>query len=278
MRHIILIFFFRFYLLTYLKLYIRKNRTCDHHTHETKMSSQSSTVAKFHHALDLLAESSPPHQPGLVMRLSELCHDLKQGGAALEEAGAELDTLQARLVQVCQQSGLDLELRLQILELVELRALGWRSNRGMEQFYAEKFSEARAAKARQLQEGNPDHGAVDDAHASADPAPTRTAEEGETETEATFQRQLVVGESTLVLRSCDRPLVQLARQQLETFFSGRSAVRVAAAGDAAAAAASRRLEVDYTAPERPLASLKYSREALLTLATNQLAQVSSDYH
>ena len=44
------------------------------------------------------------------MRLSELCHDLKLGGAALEEAGAELDTLQARLVQVCQQSGLDLEL------------------------------------------------------------------------------------------------------------------------------------------------------------------------
>ena len=77
------------------------------------MSSQSSTVAKFHHALDLLAESSPPHQPGLVMRLSELCHDLKLGGAALEEAGAELDTLQARLVQVCQQSGLNLELRLQ---------------------------------------------------------------------------------------------------------------------------------------------------------------------
>ena len=264
MRHIILIFFFRFYLLTYLKLYIRKNRTCDHHTHETKMSSQLSTVAKFHHALDLLAESTPPHQPGLVMRLSELCHDLKQGGAALEEAGAELDTLQARLVQVCQQSGLDLELRLQILELVELRALGWRSNRGMEQFYAEKFSEARAAKARQLQ----GRGGEDDARASADPAPTRTAEEAETE--ATFQRQLVVGESTLVLRSCDRPLVQLARQQLETFFSGRSAVRVAAA------AASRRLEVDYTAPEPPLASLKYSREALLTLATNQLAQVSSD--
>jgi len=232
------------------------------------MSSQSSTVAKFHHALDLLAESSPPHQPGLVMRLSELCHDLKLGGAALEEAGAELDTLQARLVQVCQQSGLDLELRLQILELVELRALGWRSNRGMEQFYAEKFSEARAAKARQLQEGNPGRGGEDDARASSDPAPTRTAAEAETET--TFQRQLVVGESTLVLRSCDRPLVQLARQQLETFFSGRSAVRVAAAGDAAAA--SRRLEVDYTAPEPPLAALKYSREALLTLATNQLAQ------
>ena len=61
--------------------------------------------------------SSPPYQPALVMRLSELCHDLKQGGAALEEAGTELDTLQARLVQVCQQSGPDLKLRLQILEL-----------------------------------------------------------------------------------------------------------------------------------------------------------------
>lgn len=61
--------------------------------------------------------SSPPHQPALVMRLSELCHDLKLGGAALEEAGTELDTLQARLLQVCQQSGPDLKLRLQILEL-----------------------------------------------------------------------------------------------------------------------------------------------------------------
>ena len=51
------------------------------------------------------------------MRLSELCHDLKLGGAALEEAGTELDTLQARLLQVCQQSGPDLKLQLQILEL-----------------------------------------------------------------------------------------------------------------------------------------------------------------
>ena len=51
------------------------------------------------------------------MRLSELGHDLKLGGAALEEAGTELDTLQARLLQVCQQSGPDLKLRLQILEL-----------------------------------------------------------------------------------------------------------------------------------------------------------------
>ena len=57
--------------------------------------------------------SSPPYQPAL----SELCHDLKLGGAALEEAGTELDTLQARLLQVCQQSGPDLKLRLQILEL-----------------------------------------------------------------------------------------------------------------------------------------------------------------
>ena len=42
--------------------------------------------------------SSPPYQPALVMRLSELCHALKLGGAALEEAGRGLDTLQARAV------------------------------------------------------------------------------------------------------------------------------------------------------------------------------------
>ena len=42
---------------------------------------------------------------------------LVAAGAALEEAGTELDTLQARLLQVCQQSGPDLKLRLQILEL-----------------------------------------------------------------------------------------------------------------------------------------------------------------
>ena len=45
------------------------------------------------------------------MKLSELCHDLNLGGPALEETEAGLDTL-----QVCQQSNLDLHLRLQILK------------------------------------------------------------------------------------------------------------------------------------------------------------------
>ena len=45
------------------------------------------------------------------MKLSELCHNLNLGGPALEETEAGLDTL-----QVCQQSNLDLHLRLQILK------------------------------------------------------------------------------------------------------------------------------------------------------------------
>ena len=97
---------------------------------------------------------------------------------------------------------------------------------------------------------------------------------------------MTIGRDKLILESVNSHIVQIAKQQLETFFSRNNNVTVnrqaAAAGDmtnntinnpTTATTNVDRLEVNYQAPDLPSSSLKYSREALLTLATKPQAQV-----
>ena len=72
-----------------------------------------------------------PLSPPTLRMLASLCSRLKAAGAEVEvEHGAELDRLQAVLPPLCQDSSIDLQLRLQLLEIIELRTLGWKSNKG----------------------------------------------------------------------------------------------------------------------------------------------------
>ena len=52
----------------------------------------------------------------------------------------KLDMLQMYLTSVCKDVRVDVNLRLKILEIIELRSLGWNSNPGLESFYQEKIS------------------------------------------------------------------------------------------------------------------------------------------
>ena len=45
------------------------------------------------------------------------------------------------LVEICKDSAVDITLRLNFLEIIELRSLGWRSNPHLEQFYQEKIAQ-----------------------------------------------------------------------------------------------------------------------------------------
>ena len=93
----------------------------------------------------------------------------------------------------------------------------------------------------------------------------------------------MIGQTKLVLESQDRQVLQLAHQQLETFFSKNNNVtmvtsindnmRSTRANPAPAQVNIQRLQVNYSAPEMSSSSLKYSREALLTLANNTQSQV-----
>jgi len=84
---------------------------------------------------------SLPLAPATAAHLFALCQGLREVGARLEEHHAPtLDSLQALLTALCQDRALDIALRLVLLEVVELRSLGWRSNPSMEAYYRERFT------------------------------------------------------------------------------------------------------------------------------------------
>ena len=54
--------------------------------------------------------------------------------------GEKLEMLQMYLTEICKDTRVDVTLRLKVLEIIELRSLGWNTNPGMESFYQEKIS------------------------------------------------------------------------------------------------------------------------------------------
>ena len=98
----------------------------------------------------LLPQLTSPHFPPSTLAIvSEQCTLIKQYGRQLEETEKVLlDQMQEELARLCQDSSLDLELRLQLLELIELRSLGWESNESMESFYRDNFEEVEERRER----------------------------------------------------------------------------------------------------------------------------------
>ena len=73
--------------------------------------------------------------------MSNLCVGLKKVGHLLEaEHSEKLDRLQGFLTEICKDSAVDITLRLNILEIIELRSLSWCSNPQLERFYQEKVA------------------------------------------------------------------------------------------------------------------------------------------
>jgi len=99
------------------------------------------------HAL-LPQVTASPAAPAALAQLPLLCSGLQHHGAALEaDSSAQLDRLQAALVQLCSDTGLDIQLRLQLLEVLELRSHGWRRQPGMADFYTQR-TQAASSQAR----------------------------------------------------------------------------------------------------------------------------------
>ena len=244
----------------------------------------TTVITDFQELLDQLMDYRPPYPKQMMIKMSALCSRLKSAGSRLEYSfKEELDELQNELVKLCQDSVLDLEVRLQILEIIELRSFGWTSNRGMEEFYIEKFNDAR--KAKEITMTSPETSTAGNSNRNPrTPIEQSKGDEANVgvtnDEEEVTKTSLMIGATELSLASKDRRVVQLARQQLETFFSRSSGVQVTgSSGDVASSEVNpplrrpRRMEVEYVAPEVMRSSLKYSREALLTMANNAHAQV-----
>merc|ERR1719228_1977387 len=81
-------------------------------------------------------------QPVALAQLSSLSVGLRQVGHLLEKNhGDSLDCLHLQLINVCQDPSVDVLLRLQLLEIIELRTLGWQSVPLIDAYYKKRFGD-----------------------------------------------------------------------------------------------------------------------------------------
>ena len=250
------------------------------------MSSDAATIVLSSLTTLLPQLISPPFSPSTLVSISHECTLLKQYGIELEQTEKQqLDLLQGELTRLCQDTSLDLQLRLQLLELIELRTLGWETNESMESFYKEKFQEVEEkedeeVKTRQRRgEGTVNISSLDEA--------------GHT------QEMIQVGEVKLFISSSNKEVITAAKQQLQQFFSpaysqntSTGAAFTNQANNTMYSQANSTMHTQgsttmtynqgsttmfsqanttFTSPPIPSPTHQYSREILLTLANSQEA-------
>jgi len=104
----------------------------------TQQISTSSVLSQLDTMLPLLATG--PYSPTTLSMLTSLCSALKAVGAMIDMNHKDkMDILLGFLATICQDRDLDLLLRLQVLEVIELRTLGWKSNEMVDNYYKERF-------------------------------------------------------------------------------------------------------------------------------------------
>merc|ERR1719186_1471725 len=165
----------------------------------------------------------------------------------------QLDQVQEGLTRLCQDATLDLELRLQLLELIELRTLGWETSESMEKFYTDKFKEVREKR--------------DGEDSSRRPM----TEEIITTDQEEAQEMVQVGPVKLFLSSYSREVTVAAKEQLEQFFTPASSPSAPTTSHVTTQDNTllNQSNTRYTVPPIASPTHHYTREMLLTLATNQ---------
>merc|ERR1719318_2249661 len=107
-----------------------------HHTLDSVLQLLSSVLPLLSGPRDLQL------QPVALAQLSSLSVGLCQVGHLLEKNhGDALDCLHLQLINVCQDSSVDVFLRLQLLEIIELRTLGWQSVPLIDAYYQKRFGD-----------------------------------------------------------------------------------------------------------------------------------------
>merc|ERR1719318_2203085 len=107
-----------------------------HHTPDSVLQLLSSVLPLLSGPRDLQL------QPVALAQLSSLSVGLCQVGHLLEKNHRDaLDCLHLQLINVCQDSSVDVLLRLQLLEIIELRTLGWQSIPLIDAYYQKRFGD-----------------------------------------------------------------------------------------------------------------------------------------
>eukprot|EP00092_Neocalanus_flemingeri_P030666 GFUD01033298.1.p1 GENE.GFUD01033298.1~~GFUD01033298.1.p1 ORF type:complete len:283 (-),score=122.03 GFUD01033298.1:181-1029(-) len=193
--------------------------------------------------------SSGPYSSSTLSLLAALCTELKLVGPELERSDKDkLDTLQTLLSKICQDRDLDLVLRLQVLEVIELRTLGWKSNEGVDNYYKERFTqfeesrrkeqERKEAKAVRSKDGGVKKSRKNQSGSKS------SVQEQVDEMEKIF---ITVNGVKLFISSKSPELSMSAKKFLESHFSNQSMTM-------------------------PTSKMKYTRTDLLTLASSTMAR------
>jgi len=78
----------------------------------------------------------------LVSQVAGLCANLKRNGASLETSHKELmDKLLSAMVAACRDDELELICRVHMLEIIELRSMGWQTNENVTNYYKQKLAQ-----------------------------------------------------------------------------------------------------------------------------------------
>jgi len=211
--------------------------------------STTSVLVQLDNMLPLLA--SGPYSSSTLSKLAALCTGLKAVGPLLDiNHKDKLDILQILLTKICQDTELDLVLRLQVLEVIELRTLGWKSNEVVDNYYNERFaqfeeSRRRKQERKEAKESRSKEGGDKKPRLSLTPSMSSIQEQA-SEKEKDF---VTVNGVKLFLQSSSVQLTASAKKLLEGHFNNQAS---------------------SAAPSS--SNMKYSRRDLLTLATSPLAR------
>jgi len=78
----------------------------------------------------------------MVGQVRSLCANLKRSGAQMECTHKDpMDRLLSALVAACRDDSLDLVCRVHMLEIIELRSMGWQTNENVTNYYKQKLAQ-----------------------------------------------------------------------------------------------------------------------------------------
>jgi len=181
-----------------------------------------------------------PYSESTLANLVTFCKEVKVVGPELDKGHKEkMDIMQTCLGKICSDSQLNLELRLQVLEIIELRTLGWVRNETVDEYYQERYAQFEE-KRRKEQERRENKAAKSKGEKKRKLSQTTQSMSSIQEDKKSAIMDSVVGSGSNVTRS---------RRQLVDQLSSQSSIP------------------DTTAPVN-----KYSRTELLTLATSPLCR------
>jgi len=200
--------------------------------------SITSVLNQLEQLLPHLIEAGP-YSESTLAELVTFCKEVKVVGPELDKRHKEkMDIMQSCLGNICKDTQLNLELRLHVLEVIELRSLCWVRNETVDEYYQERYA--------QFEE-------------------KRRKEQEKKENKVSKSK----GEKK-------RKLSQTTQSMSSMQEDKKSAIKDSVVGSSSNATRSRRALVDQLSSQSSMPDTtpvnKYSRTELLTLATSPLCR------